>query len=138
MRHSEETSRSVSCARDCWAIHSCIQVNRKNLMYKVPCPIKLFSQLPTVSFLVHRRRRRENRPRRQRTTFSNDQTVKLEIEYNRTEYITRARRYELAEMLCLTENQIKIWFQNRRAKEKRIEKAHLDHHLRYNVLKIFQ
>lgn len=81
--------------------------------------------------VVNRRRRRENRPRRQRTTFSSDQTVKLEIEYSRTEYITRSRRYELAELLCLTENQIKIWFQNRRAKEKRIEKAHMDHHLRY-------
>ncbi|XP_061189004.1 homeobox protein Hox-B5a-like [Saccostrea echinata] len=85
---------------------------------------------PVFAGLMHRRRRRENRPRRQRTTFSSDQTVKLEIEYSRTEYITRSRRYELAEILCLTENQIKIWFQNRRAKEKRIEKAHMDHHLR--------
>lgn len=86
-----------------------------------------------VLTVVHRRRRRENRPRRQRTTFSSEQTVKLEIEYSRTEYITRSRRYELAEILCLTENQIKIWFQNRRAKEKRIEKAHMDHHLRYDL-----
>nr|XP_022286090.1 homeobox protein Hox-A9-like [Crassostrea virginica] len=85
---------------------------------------------PVFAGLMHRRRRRENRPRRQRTTFSSEQTVKLEIEYSRTEYITRSRRYELAEILCLTENQIKIWFQNRRAKEKRIEKAHMDHHLR--------
>ncbi|XP_070535661.1 homeobox protein rough-like [Ptychodera flava] len=77
-----------------------------------------------------RRRRKENRPRRQRTTFTSEQTLKLEMEYHRTEYITRPRRFELAEMLDLTENQIKIWFQNRRAKDKRIEKAQMDQHYR--------
>ena len=81
-------------------------------------------------FTVQRRRRRENRPRRQRTTFTSEQTLKLELEYSRADYITRPRRYELAELLNLTESQIKIWFQNRRAKDKRIEKAHMDHQLR--------
>jgi homeo-domain-only family protein len=83
-----------------------------------------------VSFSVHRRKRRENRPRRQRTTFTSEQTLKLELEYNRTEYISRPRRYEIAKLLNLSENQIKIWFQNRRAKEKRIEKAHIDQQIR--------
>ena len=64
--------------------------------------------------------------RRQRTNFSSNQTLNLESEYQKNEYIPRPRRYELAETLNLTETQIKIWFQNRRAKEKRIEKAHLD------------
>ncbi|KAL4229033.1 hypothetical protein ACF0H5_012070 [Mactra antiquata] len=85
---------------------------------------------PAFAQIFQRRRRRENRPRRQRTTFTSDQTLKLELEYNRADYITRPRRFELAETLNLTESQIKIWFQNRRAKDKRIEKAHMDHHLR--------
>lgn len=45
------------------------------------------------------------------------------MEYHVSEYITRGKRFQLAEMLDLSENQIKIWFQNRRAKDKRIEKA---------------
>lgn len=64
--------------------------------------------------------------RRQRTTFSSDQTQWLENEFKMNEYIARTRRYELAECLQLTEMQIKIWFQNRRAKDKRIEKAQLE------------
>ncbi|VDI62256.1 homeo domain only family, other [Mytilus galloprovincialis] len=84
--------------------------------------------------LMQRRKRRESRPRRQRTTFTSEQTLKLEIEYNRTEYISRPRRYEVAKLLSLSENQIKIWFQNRRAKEKRIEKAHIDQQIRNSTL----
>lgn len=78
-----------------------------------------------------RRRRKEGRQRRQRTTFSSDQTLRLEVEFNRNEYISRGRRFELAESLHLSETQIKIWFQNRRAKDKRIEKAQIDQQYRW-------
>lgn len=81
-------------------------------------------------FIVARRRRKEGRTRRQRTTFSNEQTLRLEVEFHRNEYISRGKRFELAESLQLSETQIKIWFQNRRAKDKRIEKAQIDQQYR--------
>ena len=82
-------------------------------------------------FLVARQARKDARSLRQRPTFSQDQTAVLEVEYSGTKYISRNRRRELAMGLQLSETQIKIWFQNRRAKDKRIEKAATDQHIRY-------
>uniref|UniRef100_A0A915AUR4 Homeobox domain-containing protein n=1 Tax=Parascaris univalens TaxID=6257 RepID=A0A915AUR4_PARUN len=60
--------------------------------------------------------------RRQRTTFTPTQADTLEKEYLTDQYMPRTRRILIAESLGLSEGQVKTWFQNRRAKEKRNDK----------------
>uniref|UniRef100_A0AC34QHS2 Homeobox domain-containing protein n=1 Tax=Panagrolaimus sp. JU765 TaxID=591449 RepID=A0AC34QHS2_9BILA len=65
-------------------------------------------------------RTQQNR-RKPRVLFSQDQVAKLEEHFQKQKYVSAMEREALAESLGLTPTQIKIWFQNRRYKCKRID-----------------
>ncbi|XP_046880433.1 homeobox protein engrailed-2a [Hypomesus transpacificus] len=57
--------------------------------------------------------------KRPRTAFTAEQLQRLKTEFQTNRYLTEQRRQSLAQELGLNESQIKIWFQNKRAKIKK-------------------
>lgn len=51
-----------------------------------------------------------NRPKRPRTTFTNDQLKRLEFEFEQNPYLVGKEREKLAKDLGLSETQVKVWY----------------------------
>uniref|UniRef100_A0A2C9JDY3 Homeobox domain-containing protein n=1 Tax=Biomphalaria glabrata TaxID=6526 RepID=A0A2C9JDY3_BIOGL len=72
---------------------------------------------PPPGLLFHPYRK----PKRNRTAFSPSQLLQLEQAFEKNHYVVGQERKTLAVKLQLTETQVKVWFQNRRTKHKRMK-----------------
>ena len=61
-----------------------------------------------------------SKPKRVRTAFTPFQLLCLETSFERNHYVVGGERKQLASYLKLSETQVKVWFQNRRTKWKRM------------------
>ncbi|XP_015790301.1 homeobox protein engrailed-1a [Tetranychus urticae] len=66
-----------------------------------------------------RKKEKKSDEKRPRTAFTAEQLQRLKQEFQDNRYLTEKRRQDLARDLKLNESQIKIWFQNKRAKIKK-------------------
>ncbi|XP_053698502.1 muscle-specific homeobox protein tinman [Sabethes cyaneus] len=79
------------------------------------------SQLVTSSRCELRKNGKLRAKRKPRILFSQGQVLELERRFRQQRYLSAPERETLATVLKLTPTQVKIWFQNRRYKSKRIQ-----------------
>ena len=87
-------------------------------------PVQLKYQIPLSNL--------NRKPQRTRTFFTHRQVLVLEMEYRVNEYISNDIRSRLSNILNIDESKITVWFQNRRARERRNIKV--KESLRYKLI----
>ena len=77
---------------------------------------------PQTALYSQPKQRKARRPWT-RAVFSNLQRKGLEKRFQVQKYLTKGDRHQLASMLGLSDNQVKVWFQNRRMKWRQEEQV---------------
>ncbi|XP_015761316.1 PREDICTED: homeobox protein MSX-1-like [Acropora digitifera] len=83
------------------------------LAYTRYCPPKLPRSKPRKGC------RRHKLDRSPRIPFSSSQLASLEAKFLQTQYLSGSEVHDLSSWLSVSEHRVKIWFQNRRAREKK-------------------
>ncbi|KAL3863778.1 hypothetical protein ACJMK2_005513 [Sinanodonta woodiana] len=106
VNHTTSASRAEPVSSFSWP------ANRGSGYFSARCPVN-----PETGLYFHPFRK----VKRMRTAFSPSQLLRLEHAFERNHYLVGQERKDLATNLNLTEIQVKVWFQNRRTKHKRVQ-----------------